>query len=302
MKNFRKYFTVTSLEEKWGLYLTTTGYNKIEPEDAKTYPATREHPSSHAFTWKTGRTLKEYQLVYITSGTGVFESANVPQQPVYGGTCFLLYPGMWHRYKPHENSGWTEYWIGFKGYYPDNFMKQDFFRNSGPVIELGADEEILILFHKLFATVEEGQLGYPQVLSSILLEIMARIHSHSYYGQQHNDQEQSLVLKAKFLMREAIEESTNIEDIVKELPVSYSKFRKMFKQVTGESPNQYYLNLRLKKAKHLLDSTHLPVNEVAYQTGFESVFYFSRLFKKKHGVSPKAYREQEKSKGVKEAR
>lgn len=297
MKNFRKYFTVSSLEEKWGLYLTTTGFNKIDPEDAKTYPATREHPSSHAFTWKTGRTLKEYQLVYITSGTGVFEATHVPQRPVYGGTCFLLFPSMWHRYKPNENSGWTEYWIGFKGYFPDNFMKQGFFKEHQPVIELGADEEVLLLFHKLFATAQEAQLGYPQILSAVLLEIISRVYAHAYYGeQQHNDPDRSLVLKAKFLMREAIEESANIEDIVRELPVSYSKFRKLFKHVTGESPNQYYLNLRLKKALHLLDATQLPVNEIAYQTGFESVFYFSRLFKKKYAVSPKAYREQERAK------
>jgi AraC-like DNA-binding protein len=74
--------------------------------------------------------------------------------------------------------------------------------------------------------------------------------------------------------------------------MSYSKFRKLFKESTGESPNQYHLNLRLDKAKELLHTTNLNVTEVAYNLGFESVFYFSKLFKKKNGVSPKSYRAQ----------
>lgn len=295
MKNFSKYFTVTSVEERWGLYLTTTGFTRIEPAAAKTYPANKEHPSSYSLTWKSGRVLKEFQLVYITAGNGVFESSQVPLRNIDGGTCFLLYPGTWHRYKPLETSGWTEYWIGFKGYYPEQLMRKGFFQEDKPVIDLGIDEEVLILFQKLFMAVDQAQPGYPQVMSAMLMEIFARIHTRTYYDVQHTGQDGNLVVRAKFLMREAIEESNNIEDIIKDLPVSYSKFRKVFKQVTGESPNQYYLNLRLKKAMTLLDATHLSVNEIAYQTGFESVFYFSKLFKKKNGLSPSAWREQKKA-------
>lgn len=295
MKNFSKYFTITSAEERWGLYLTTTGFTRIEPAAAKTYPVNKEHPSSYSLTWKSGRVLKEFQLVYITAGNGVFESSQVPLRNIDGGTCFLLYPGTWHRYKPLETSGWTEYWIGFKGYYPEQLMRKGFFQEDKPVIDLGIDEEVLILFQKLFMAVDQAQPGYPQVMSAMLMEIFARIYTRTYYDVQHKGHDENLVVRAKFLMREAIEESNNIEDIIKDLPVSYSKFRKVFKQVTGESPNQYYLNLRLKKAMTLLDATHLSVNEIAYQTGFESVFYFSKLFKKKNGLSPSAWREQKKS-------
>lgn len=79
--------------------------------------------------------------------------------------------------------------------------------------------------------------------------------------------------------------------IAKQLMVSYSKFRKDFKQVTGMSPNQYHLELRLGKASELLRASNLPVIEVADQTGFETLFYFSRIFKKKFNVSPREYRQ-----------
>ena len=56
------------------------------------------------------------------------------------------------------------------------------------------------------------------------------------------------------------------------------------------SPNQYHLDLRLTKAKELLISTNLTINQIAGQTGFDSLFYFSRVFKKKNNMSPKGFR------------
>ncbi|WP_449436448.1 AraC family ligand binding domain-containing protein [Pedobacter steynii] len=39
---------------------------------------------------------------------------------------FLLFPGVWHRYKPHPKYGWEEYWVGFNGTYPDELIKKEY--------------------------------------------------------------------------------------------------------------------------------------------------------------------------------
>jgi len=105
-----------------------------------------------------------------------------------------------------------------------------------------------------------------------------------------NDPLGKLIAKAKFIIHESFEQALDMQQLAGQLPMGYSAFRKAFKQSTGASPNQYHLNLRLTRAKDLLRSTVLNINEIADQTGFESVFYFSKLFKKKNGLSPKAYR------------
>jgi transcriptional regulator GlxA family with amidase domain len=122
------------------------------------------------------------------------------------------------------------------------------------------------------------------------LQILGLLNSLSRFHADPTDNQTKLIYKAKFLLQESIEKPVNLEEMVKELPMGYSKFRKTFKKITGMSPNQYHLDLRLTKAKELLISTNLTINQIAGQTGFDSLFYFSRVFKKKNNMSPKGFR------------
>lgn len=75
-----------------------------------------------------------------------------------------------------------------------------------------------------------------------------------------------------------------------ELGLSYSGFRKKFRRITGMPPGQYQQQLRLNRACEWLRHGNLTISEIATRLGYESVFYFSRLFKRKLGVAPSAYR------------
>ena len=290
MHNFHKYLTITPQEEAWGFYVTTVGYSKTDPNQV--YPHNQEHPLTHSFTWNKGRILDGYYLVFISKGKGDFESALSQPTSITAGTCFFLFPGVWHRYRPDLKSGWEEYWIGFKGNYPDYLMNKGFFKSDFPVVSPGLNDTLLTLIRKILDQVSSATLGYHQVISGITLEILGLVHALSTHTEDNKDVDDQSVERAKFYLRENLESPLDMKLLIKEMPMSYSKFRKMFKQATGESPNQYHLNLRLDKARELLNSTHLNVTEVAYSLGFESVFYFSKLFKKKNGVSPKSYREK----------
>ena len=66
----------------------------------------------------------------------------------------------------------------------------------------------------------------------------------------------------------------------------------LFKDYTGISPGQYQLQLKLKRSIDLLHDPDMPIKEIAMESGFQSIYYYSRLFKKKLGCSPAAYRKK----------
>ncbi|MES2456150.1 MAG: AraC family transcriptional regulator [Bacteroidota bacterium] len=290
MENYHKYLNIGEFEKKWGFYINTVGSAKVAPN--KHYPNNRLHPNDHSFTWDKGRILDSYYVVYITKGEGLLESATSSTVRIKAGSCFILYPGVWHRYKPFSESGWEEYWVGFNGSYPRELMHSGIFMPENAFIDVGLNEDLLQLFHALIKEVSVAELGYRQNITGMTLQILSTIQSITRYKAKETDLESRLISKAKFLLQESIEVPVNMDEMVKELPMGYSRFRKAFKAHTGMSPNQYHLCLRLESAKELLLSTNLTVNEVAYKTGFSSIFYFSKLFKKKNSLSPTTFREQ----------
>jgi AraC-like DNA-binding protein len=286
MNNFNKYLLSGEREENWGFYITTAGYTKIDTNQS--YPLNSQHPDTHKFNWDSGRILDGYYLVFVSMGEGIFESAYTSSVNIKEGTCFLLFPGVWHRYKPARKSGWEEYWVGFKGKYPDLLMKN--FDIKNPFIKTGRSDQLLKLFHHLIEQVQHAAPGYHQIVTGITLQMLGLIKSVSEQQENHSDFSTKLVEDAKFLLREAISSEENVDEILKKLPAGYSKLRKDFKRLTGFAPNQYLLHLRLEKVKELLKNTGLSISEIAYQTGFESVSYLSKIFKKKMGIGPRGWR------------
>lgn len=83
----------------------------------------------------------------------------------------------------------------------------------------------------------------------------------------------------------------SIADLAHLCGVSTSSFRRIFEEEFSETPSQYILNQRLQKATELLQCTGLSIGQIAYQTGFKDPSYFSRVFKKKTGFTPVAFKQ-----------
>lgn len=282
-----RYLPVLAAQRQWGLFLTDCGYTEIGP--GSPYPPQR-HPDAYHFDWKKGRTLAEYQVVYITRGRGVFEARGVRRQAIEAGDVFVLYPGVWHRYAPDPDTGWDEQWIGFSGALAERLLRTPFFGPRRPVLRIGADEALRQRFLALVGETERDPAGAPFSSAGRLLEILGlvqeRIQNVGGAGRISG-----VVREAQNRILQRAAGDIDFAALARELGVSYTTFRRSFRQQTGAAPAQFQSAIRLNRARDLLASTELTVSEIASQTGFETVFYFSRAFKKKTGLTPKAFRE-----------
>ncbi|MGB0370069.1 MAG: helix-turn-helix domain-containing protein [Opitutales bacterium] len=281
-KGFFRYLPLAQYDKITGFFVTNFGWTEIEP--GMPYPPW-QHPTEFSFTSDSGRRIDEYQLVYITRGSGTFWSAKTGTLPVRAGTVFLLYPGVGHRYSPDTTTGWNEQWFGFNGEVAERIMAH-YFEEEPPVLELGIKPELLSLFDEIRALMEEQSAGYRRIMALNAHEILVRLQIAT-----QTDQASDVEIEAACrYIEEHYNEAIDFDAYAKSNGRSYSNFRRRFKDYTGSGLNQYQLSIKLQNAKRLLDNSNLNIKAISQECGFESPYYFSRFFKSKTGYSPKQYR------------
>jgi AraC-like DNA-binding protein len=292
MDTFRKYIQVNNPnlpQPDWGITVLDVGHY-IHPAGVN-YPD-HQHPKDYVFNWSEGRILKEYQLIYIAAGSGIFEAESIGQVEVTPGTLFFLYPGTWHRFKPELNTGWTEYWVGFEGHYANHLMNQDCFNPEKPLLHMGFNTPFIDIFIQLIDTIKFSSPGSNQLAACLTIQLLGLVYASALLKAQSNNRKTQLINNIKFSIHENLNSDISPEELAANHNVSYAWFRKAFKEITGQSPGQYQLNLKIQKACRMLHETELSVAEIAYQNGFESEYYFSRVFKNKMSKSPSNYRKE----------
>lgn len=279
-----KYLVANSRDLQWGLTVSTVGYEEIAPGDS--YP-TRGHADGYFFDVEKGRELNEYQLLYITEGEGTFRSAHQPETRLCGGDLFLLFPGEWHSYHPNPKVGWKSYWIGFRGRNMDDRVSAGFLSREQPIYHVGFSSDIVRLYDTAYQSAIEEAAYSQQLMAGIVNHLIGAMYSLERNIQlSKNRSHVDMINRARLRIREALESNLTIQEIAEEQGVSYSNFRKLFKEYTGISPANYQQDLKLQRAKELLSTTDMSIKEIAYQLNFDSPDYFSAKFKIKTGRKP----------------
>ncbi|MFO7671464.1 MAG: AraC family transcriptional regulator [Bacteroidales bacterium] len=289
MQDFFKYLTPGEEDRQWGIFLNVAGKTRIPP-NMPAYP-NPDHPSDYYFYWDKGRVLNEFQINYITKGSGVYET-ETGKFSVKPGSLLLTRPGVWHRYRPLRGVGWTENYLGFDGSIPRNHLNLERFFFNRPVLQIGHREEFIDIYLKIFEMVLEEKPGFQQVASAMVMNILGYMVSLEKQKNFSGKRVEKIIRSACFELREKVEEKMDFQLYAENYHMGYSYFRKMFKQYTGFAPVQYHLNLKIQKAKELLIYTDQSVKEIASNLGFQSIHYFSRIFKKKTGHSPSEIRKK----------
>ena len=213
-----RYLTISAIDEEWGIVVTTVGYQFIPPKG--NYPLSK-HPDNYNFKPQTGRILNEYQLVYITKGSGYFSSQSCKMQKINAGTMILLFPGEWHSYYPDSETGWDEYWVGFRGVHIDRRVEKRFFTREEPLQHIGLSATIVGLYEDILKFASQEKTGYQEMISSIVLHILGTV----YYKRRNNSFTNTYVVdkinEARILMKEQVENPLTPEEIASRLGLGY---------------------------------------------------------------------------------
>ena len=226
-------------------------------------------------------------FIYCIAGRGTL-TVDGKHYRVRGGDLIVLPKGQAHSYTSHSKYPWSIYWLHFDGH-----LSEEFYRHldiNGPLQPIGIQPKLIADLDFLFSlrhsaynpdTFVHGCHELQQIMSYLALLVRQQ---RSQLGKEINLDD------TRGFMQQHIHGHINLETLAKHSRLSKYHFSKRFKAMTGQSPIQYFINIKMQHACYLLDSSQQSVKQVAAVLGYDDAYYFSRLFKKIIGLSPDQYR------------
>lgn len=232
-----------------------------------------------------------YLIHFVLHGQGSYH-VNGRVHRLRQGDAFLIYPGETTYYEADREDPWAYTWIGFGGkdcpalLSSCDFSEQGYiFRGSCRPGRCASEiEEYLRQMLRSF----EAERPDPLELLGYFYLVFSRM-SLPGGGAQALPEEQYLQ-KALDYIHNNYGYPIHIAGIARQVGIDRSYLYKLMQQKLHLSPQQYLIEYRLSKAREMLASTALSITEIAFSCGFKDTPSFCRLFKRRTGLSPGAFR------------
>lgn len=236
-----------------------------------------------------------YVIHVIVKGKGKLEVGGKVFQ-LKEGDAFLLKPEEEAWYTADNLDPWTYMWVGFQGMKAEECVVNFGFENDNHVIHNIRHSELLnyvmemLKAHSLSYSDGLRRCGYLQMFFANLID---QYHERVRGIEDlKNDPGAEQAKNLMIYITEHYNEKIRINEVANEMRVNRCYLSSSFKRLTGYSPTEYLIQIRMEKAKSLITKTNYPIGRIASEVGYSDQLAFSRIFKSRFGESPKKYREE----------
>ena len=236
-----------------------------------------------------------YHLHVVLSGKGILRAQGT-EYHIHKGQMFLLKDREDLFYQADLEDPWTYIWINYGGEHAGRYMAYAGFTDGIYV------QDCNISLKDFFDVVNEI-IGHPHLSGSgefYRLSLAIRFLSLAIESREKGSDaahlksdltpEDYVNYAARFMQGNYA--SVKITDVADYIGINRTYLTALFKAQMHLSPQEYLMNVRMEKSRELLLKTDLPINVVAREVGYEDQLAFSRMFRKKAGLSPEQYRKK----------
>ena len=235
------------------------------------------------YRWGAG--VRDHYLIhYVVSGRGTFTAAG-RAFPVRAGEVFLVWPNVVVSYEADTESPWEYYWLGFSGPDAAALLARTDLRPDAPVLHIDFGRTFQRYITAIYEARGQSAWSRTQMLGYAYLLLGKLIEGHEEIASPSDMVERA----AEFISNNYTAQIT-IDDVAAYAGVSRSWLYRGFQRRFGVSPLAYLEDIRLQYAMQLLTRTALQIREIAYSVGYVDALYFSKVFSRRTGLSPTAYR------------
>jgi AraC-like DNA-binding protein len=227
-----------------------------------------------------------YAIVYVTAGGGWFqEGASAPRR-VLAGDLIIVFPDIPHTYGPGVGDRWDEVYVVFGGSVFELWRNRRVLDPANPMRRLLSTGRWLeqvqqTLAPSLFPTALEQVCAFQLLLARMLRS----------QPQPLEPSGQERLARARALLDGASSSPVDLQDVARQLGLSYDDFRKWFTRAVGISPGRYRSQRIMEAACRMLANTDQKQTRIAHALGFSDEHHFSRRFSQLMGQTPRQFRQ-----------
>ena len=240
-----------------------------------------------------GPAMRPYYLIhYILSGKGIFQSYHGDSRTyrLHQGQGFLIEPGFVNRYESDASEPWSYIWVAFSGSEARSIIEALGLSQEEPIFsctpEQGRALEQCIDRMLEFQDVQLANSFRRMAQLNEFLAILAEAQKDTLPSARADD----YVASGLAYIRSHLSEPFTVQNLADYLRLNRSYMTTLFKEKIGTSPHEYIQQCRINKSGHLLESSALSIETIAYSCGYAKTDSYTRAFQRQKGMSPSAYR------------
>ncbi len=231
----------------------------------------------------------DFYLMYILEGRLDFIFGE-EQRSLSAGSFILFGPNYRYRYSNAGGSSIRYCWCHFSGYEVEKILHGMGFDSFPFVGRLSRPEEILHSFDRINDSITESEPVRTYIIAGIFSSVLASL------AKAKSNEEKALPLdRSVAYINLNYSSEITVASLAALENLSPSRYGALFRERFGSSPIEYVISARIRASLSLLSDTDMPINEISRLVGYSDSHFFSRLFKRKMGRSPREYRLRHRS-------
>lgn len=235
------------------------------------------------------RGAAETIIIVCVAGSGWVEAGG-QRTRVGSSTAIVLPSGVPHSYGAAVNDPWTIWWCHVRGTDVPELLEAAEIAPARVTVSLRAVDRVTALLDEIATSLERDTTPARLVATSgMAWRLLTQLAVDRLLPEDGTPLERALRY-----MEERVDGRVHVPELAAMVGVSPSHLAALFRAATGGGIVAHHLALKMALARTLLDTTDATVGEIGRRVGMDDPFYFSRQFRRTHGVSPSGYREQRK--------
>jgi AraC-like DNA-binding protein len=250
--------------------------------DVGYYPDAQDHRMNRT------RGTDETVVIVCTAGTGWARVGDQVHQ-VTARNALVIPRGSAHEYGASATRPWTIWWAHLVGTDVAELVQTMEVTPERPIVPIRNVERAVALLDEILTVLERDQSPARLVTAAgAAWKLLAQTSADRVLPAPGDPLQRAMTYLA-----ERLDGSVKVADLAGFVGVSPSHLTALFRRATGGGILAHQQALRMARARQLLDGTDARINEIAREVGYDDPFYFSRHFRRHHGVTPTQYRERD---------